>query len=103
MNHKQFDVICAGIATWDTLLTGIDKDLMETDGIVAEGYLASSGGDAVNASVSMARLEMSVTLCALLGEDTAGDMVIQDLRNAGVNTEYLTRKKEVHTASPVVR
>ncbi len=102
MTSKQFDVVCVGIATWDTLLTGISKDLMEIDGLLATGYLACSGGDAVNASINMARLGTSVTLCALLGEDTAGDMVISELKDNGVDTTYLTRKKEIHTSSPVL-
>ena len=102
MTSKQFDVVCVGIATWDTLLTGISKDLMEIDGILATDYLACSGGDAVNAAINMAPLGTSVTLCALLGEDTAGDMVINELKNNGVDTTYLTRKTDVHTSSPVL-
>ena len=51
-NHKQFDIVCAGIATWDTLFSGIDRDLMSIDGILSKGYTASSGGDAVNAAIS---------------------------------------------------
>ena len=38
MNNKEFDVVCAGIATWDTLFTGVDRDLMSIDGILAKGY-----------------------------------------------------------------
>ena len=100
--RKKYDVVCAGIATWDTLLTGIDRDLMRMDGMFAESVLASPGGDAVNAAVSMARLGLSVAVCALLGEDRAGDMVVSTLNEEGADTSYLTRKKEIHTAAPVL-
>ena len=75
MIDKQYDIVCAGIATWDTIFTGIDSDLMEIDGLLAKGYFASSGGDAVNAAVSMSRLGMKTAICASLGEDTACQMV----------------------------
>ena len=35
MTNRQFDCVCAGIATWDTLFTGVDRDLMSIDGILA--------------------------------------------------------------------
>lgn len=71
MNHKRYNAACAGAAARDTLLSGIRKDLMETDGMSASGYPAASGGDAVNAAVSMAGLGLSTAVCALPGEDTA--------------------------------
>ncbi|MBR4162878.1 MAG: carbohydrate kinase family protein [Solobacterium sp.] len=101
-DHKQFDVVCAGIATWDTLFTGIDRDLMSIDGILAKGYYASSGGDAVNAAVSMSRLGMRTAICASMGKDSAAEMVINELKQAGVDCSYLHQSAEVHTASPAI-
>ena len=100
--HKQFDVICAGIATWDTLFTGVDKDLMEIDGILAKGYFAASGGDAVNAAVSMARLGMKTAVCAALGKDSAAVLVKNELLADGVDCSYLYESSDFNTASPVL-
>ena len=102
MNNKEFDVVCAGIATWDTLFTGVDRDLMSIDGILAKGYYASSGGDAVNAAVSMARLGLETAVCASLGEDSAADLIIHELEQAGANCSYLHKSAAVHTASPAI-
>ncbi len=101
-DHKQFDVVCAGIATWDTLFTGVERDLMEIDGILAKGYYASSGGDAVNAAVSMARLGMKTAVCACMGYDSAAELIIRELRESGVNCSYLHQSRDVNTASPVI-
>lgn len=101
-DHKQFDVLCAGIATWDTLFTGVDRDLMAIDGILAKGYYASSGGDAVNASVSMARLGMKTAICASVGKDSAALLIRQELQQDGVDLSFLHESEEVHTASPVL-
>ncbi len=100
--NKKYDVICAGIATWDTLFSGIDRDLMEVDGILAKGYTASSGGDAVNAAVNMARLGIRTAVCASLGKDSAAQLVIHDLQKAGADTSWLTQNEQVNTAAPVL-
>ena len=101
-DNKKYDVICAGIATWDTLFTGVDKDLMEIDGILAKGYFASSGGDAVNAAVSMARLGMKTAVCASVGEDSACTLLVNELEEAGVDCSFLHKSPDVRTASPVL-
>ena len=102
MEHKQYDAVCAGIATWDTLFTGVDRDLMSIDGILAKGYYASSGGDAVNAAVSMARLGLRTAVCASLGKDSAADLIIHELEEAGADCSYLHQSEAVHTASPAI-
>lgn len=101
-NHKQFDIVCAGIATWDTLFTGVENDLMSIDGILAKGYFAHSGGDAVNAAISTSRLGLKTVLCASMGKDSAAVLVMQELRQAGVDTSYLHQSEAVHTAAPVI-
>jgi ribokinase len=102
MTNKQFDCVCAGIATWDTLFTGVDRDLMSIDGILAKGYYASSGGDAVNAAVSMARLGIRTAVCASLGTDSAAELIIHELKGAGADTSYLHQSASVHTAAPAI-
>ena len=102
MNNKKYDVICAGAATWDTLFTGVDRDLMLIDSVLPKGYHASSGGDAVNAAVSMARLGMKTAVCASLGKDSAAELIIHELEKAGADCAWLHRSAEVHTAAPVI-
>ncbi|MBQ1305527.1 MAG: carbohydrate kinase family protein [Erysipelotrichales bacterium] len=102
INQREIDVLCAGIATWDTIFTGVDPDFLRMDGMTAKGYFASSGGDAVNAAVNMARLGMKVSVAACIGKDSAGELVKQDLLKAGARTGDLTERGDVHTASPVL-
>ncbi|MBR2826200.1 MAG: carbohydrate kinase family protein [Erysipelotrichaceae bacterium] len=102
MNNKEFDVVAAGIATWDTLLNGIDMDLMQVDSVQCESFSGASGGDAVNGAVNLARLGMKVTLCACIGRDSEGQSIIEELKEAGVNTDNVTYDEKHHTASPVL-
>ena len=75
---------------------------MNLDGQYANGYFASSGGAAVNAAISMSRLGIDTAVCALIGEDSPARLVLNDLKLAGVNTDYVITRKDVHTASPVI-
>lgn len=98
----MFDICCAGIATWDTLFSGVPSDLLSIDGDTAKGYHEGPGGDAVNASVSLARLGLRTAVCVCTGYDSAADSLEAVLKKEGVNTEGLFRNKSCHTASPVI-
>ena len=100
--HKRFDVLSAGIATWDTLLLGVDSDLMDHDAVMAKDTVSASGGDAVNAAISMARLGLRVTVCACTGVDPAAEMIKEDLKKAGADTSFLYQDEKIHTAAPVL-
>ena len=43
----QYDVLCAGLATFDMLVAPVSLDIMTSDGTVAEEVRTGSGGDAV--------------------------------------------------------
>ncbi len=97
----MYDVLSAGIATWDTIFSGIDADIMEKDGQTAEGYFAASGGDAVNGAVSLAKFGMKTAVCACVGMDESAGLIEEDLRKAGADP-YLYHDPDVHTAAPVL-
>lgn len=101
-DNKQFDVLCAGAATWDTLLTGIDRDLMDTDSLLAEDCFAAAGGDAVNAAVSMAKLGMKTSISCVLGNDSPARLVMEELRRNGICTDDIHILEHAHTSSPVL-
>ncbi len=98
----MFDICCAGIATWDTLFSGVPSDLLSIDGDTARGYHEGPGGDAVNASVSLARLGISTAVSVCTGCDSSADSLEAVLKNEGVNTEGIYRNPLCHTASPVI-
>lgn len=98
----KYDVLCAGLATYDTMLSPVSSDIMTTDGCMVDEIRTGSGGDAVNASISMAKLGVKVCIAACVGDDSFADFIEYDLKRAGVATEGLYRNKELFTNSPVV-
>lgn len=98
----KFDILCAGLATFDTLLAPVSEKLMSIDGTMAETVVTSSGGDAVNTAISLAKLKVKVCISALVGEDPFADIIKRDLESAGVHTDGLRRDPAVVTNSPIV-
>jgi len=98
----EFDVLCAGLATFDTLIATVPSDLMSVDGAMAESVMTGSGGDAVNTAISLAKLETKVCIAALVGDDPFADIIERDLKNAGVCTDGLRRDPSLATNAPVV-
>lgn len=70
--------------------------MVETFPRRAEKYRAKDsaivgGGCAANAAVAIARLGGQAHLCARLGTDAIGDMIISELRSEGVDCEMIKR------------
>ncbi|KQP18227.1 PfkB family carbohydrate kinase [Pseudorhodoferax sp. Leaf267] len=57
----------------------------------ARAYRAISGGMAANASIAAARLGAAVRMHGAVGDDDAGDFLVQRLQAGGVNCEQLQR------------
>lgn len=97
----MYDIVCAGIVTWDTLFSGISKDLMNMDGVTARGYISASGGDAVNAGISLAKLGCRTAVMGCAGTDSFAQRIENDLKTAGADS-YLYKDSRIRTAAPVI-
>ena len=61
-----------------------------------------SGGGATNAAVTFTRQGLDVYLFCKIGDDSAGKMVIEDLKGHGVNTDNFYLSKTIGTSSSFV-
>ena len=95
-NHPQFDVVCIGTALVDSIIRGFDPSPVSAAGYRAESGELHVGGEAVNVSVACAKLGLRARILCALGRDTAGDLVEQALRGAGVDVGGVLRP-EAHT------
>ncbi len=83
-------VACAGIATLDHIFR-VDP-LPTRDGkYSAGGYLAVGGGVAANAAVAVARLGGSATFIGCVGDDAAGDQVLEEFTELDIATDSVQR------------
>lgn len=71
-------------------------------GIANPGVVQQTlGGAARNIAENLAHLEVSPILLSAVGEDHAGDFVLNKTAKAGVDTTYVLRVPSVHTGSYV--
>ncbi|MDZ4729333.1 MAG: PfkB family carbohydrate kinase [Xanthomonadales bacterium] len=83
-------VLCVGHAVQDFVFT------LDTLPTRAEKHAASSlksvgGGPAASAAVAIARLGAKAILVSRLGQDTIGDLILDDLSSSGVDTRFIRR------------
>src|SRR6185369_2587065 len=109
MNPRMFDVVTIGAATVDLLMKSSKFQMADKDGSVLlceklgekieiEHAAISTGGAATNTAVGFARMGFQVACITEVGTDFAGDMVLHDLKEEGVDVSLLISERSEQTA-----
>ncbi|MCG4877836.1 hypothetical protein L0N00_15515, partial [Eggerthella lenta] len=79
--QKEFDVICIGQVTQDIVMTNLELNTEKffQNATCAEELIFTSGGDAVNESVTLAKLGDRASLLARLDCSPVGNMILEDI------------------------
>jgi sulfofructose kinase len=83
-------VLCIGHATVD-LVIRIEGPPPDDQRILASDGALAGGGPAATAAVALARLGVPVTFLGTVGRDRAGDLVVEGLRDEGVDVSRVRR------------
>lgn len=94
---EKLDIICIGTALIDSILQGFDPKPVSSSGYLAGSGELHAGGEAVNESVTLAKLGMKAGILCYLGEDDAGFLVEKALKENGVDTSLICRETEHST------
>ena len=97
---KQFSVI--GAAHLDALAAGVEETALHAGSSPAESIRLGFGGDALNEAVTLRRLGGAVDLVSKIGCDSAGDLVLDYCRLAGLSTARIARKEGLPTSMNIV-
>lgn len=89
----KYDVICVGMALVDSIIRGFDPAPVSASGYVAESGSLNAGGEAVNEAVAAAKLGMRTGILCALGADGAGEIVLNELRQNGVDTGLVMKSE----------
>jgi fructokinase len=84
ISHRPPSILTCGLVALDTLVH---------DGVL--GYTA--GGTAGNVAAALAFLGWNARVAAVIGSDEAGSRLRRDLTRAGVDTRFVSHRKEVTT------
>ena len=97
---NRLDIICVGSAKYDTNAR-IARLPLEDERIVTERIVNAAGGNANTAAASAARQGVSVALCTVIGDDPAGDYILGQMREYGIDSRYVIRRENVDTPQSV--
>ncbi|MBA2474831.1 MAG: ribokinase, partial [Actinobacteria bacterium] len=82
-------VVCAGLATLDTILA-VPRHPAAEDRVVATELALAGGGPAATAAVTLARLGVPTSFLGAVGDDEAGAAIRDGLEREGVDVSELT-------------
>ena len=91
------DILCIGTALVDSIIKGFDEKPVSATGYRAASGTLNVGGEAVNEAVTAVKLGMKTGIMCYLGEDAAGDMILDSLQRSGVDTSCVIREKDHST------
>jgi len=91
------------------LLTISQKNVQQTfmlfgpgEKIELDSTLFFTGGGATNTAVSFKRLDLDVRCCCAIGNDHAGEHVLQDLAKHHIDTTIISKLPEQHTGTSYI-
>ncbi|MBC8106615.1 MAG: carbohydrate kinase family protein [Anaerolineae bacterium] len=96
-------------AVFGLLVADLVAQPMECSTLLAPGGLTrlnsitlTSGGNACNVAIAMAKFGMSVASAGLVGDDSLGRTIVERLREAGVNANGVTSDARAQTSATIV-
>jgi len=109
----NFDVVTIGGATRDVFFRTSQGKIISSPQkkfiafeygakIVPEKAHFSYGGGGANTAIALARLGLKTACFLSLGQEGTGDIVLANLKKAGVETKYIRRDRQLHTALSVI-
>jgi sugar/nucleoside kinase (ribokinase family) len=83
-------ILCSGSIIFDTLVQPFEQSAWGTTSFV-ESMECHVGGNGANTARALAKLGSPVRLLGALGQDTQAEFILEQLRDAGVDTSGVTR------------
>ncbi len=100
MNH--FDVVCIGVVLMDLPLGPLDEQVFHKETTMVSGIRLTTGGDAFNEAVVLARLGKKPALLGQIGVDLLGDLIVNRCEEEGIDHTMLQRNPDTDTRINVV-
>lgn len=94
-------IICIGHATYDITLP-VEHFPIENKKIRINNKIACGGGPASNAAYLLAKWGMDTAFIGIIGNDYYGENIIKELKQIGVNTNYIEKNSMIETDSSYI-
>ncbi len=90
--NKDIDIVCVGETLIDFIGHQAEKRIETT-----KDYHRYLGGSPTNVAMNMARLGLATAMVSTVGDDGFGIYILDKLKTAGINTNYVRTTAEVPT------
>ncbi|MCI6868421.1 MAG: carbohydrate kinase family protein [Lachnospiraceae bacterium] len=102
--NKKYDVICIGQVVQDILTTNVPENafMLDKDTVIADSLTLTSGGDAANEAVVLARLGERSALLSRVDKRNVGNMIYEDMKREGVDVSLLRQVDDCETFTSLV-
>ena len=87
---KKIDVLCVGATSYDFMFS-VEHHPQPDEKATAKSFVACGGGPAANAAVTVARMGLRAAFSGYLSLDIFGQLHLDELQTAGVNTDLVVR------------
>ena len=91
------DVVCIGQAVLDCIIRGQEERPYKKNVYRAKSIGLSTGGDALNEAVLLTHMGHKVRLVCGVGEDVAGNLILDEMNREKVDIQYVTKSSEIVT------
>ena len=87
---QPIDVLCVGATSYDFVFR-VNHQPGSDEKTTADAFIRCGGGPAANASVTVARMGLKAAFAGYLGSDIFGQIHLEELKAAGVDTRFVVR------------
>jgi sugar/nucleoside kinase (ribokinase family) len=95
-------VVCAGLVVADHVCPPLDHLPRAGELVVVDDLILNIGGGAANTAVDLARLGVTATICARVGNDAFGRFATEALQNHQVDTSALKIDPQLGTSQTLI-
>ncbi|MFF4116953.1 carbohydrate kinase family protein [Streptomyces sp. NPDC001714] len=95
-------VVTMGVHVLDVLVRPVDAIPEGQGATLVEDIRMTAAGTAGGTALSLAKLGATVRSAGAVGADATGDMLVQLLHKAGIDTEFLVRRTDTATSASVL-
>ena len=85
----NYDLTCVGMSLVDSIIRDFDPTPATSTGYQALSSSLNVGGEAVNEAITAAKLGLKTRILCALGQDVAGEIILNSLKKYGVDTELI--------------
>ncbi|MDX3528540.1 carbohydrate kinase family protein [Streptomyces sp. ID05-39B] len=96
------NVVTMGVHVLDVLVRPVEAIPEGQGATLVEDIRMTAAGTAGGTALTLAKLGASVRGAGAIGTDPTGDMLVQLLRRAGIDTEFLVRRTDTATSASVL-